>query len=127
MKVLVARKELKCNFCPQPIHKGDFMVRSSFKDRLNSNRWVFTFYHEECCCQQTYKNIRVAITNQRVALIAKIKTKESKKRKIGRPCKYSNRLESLRLRSKIQYYKNKGNEAKVNELSNEMKKLEIVK
>ncbi len=124
MKVVIARKELKCTFCPMPINKGDFCVRTSFKDKLNPNRWVFTFFHEECCCQQTYKNIRSFIDNQKSILRAKQAEKQKLKKKIGRPRKYSDPMKARSLKQQLTNQKKAGNIDRVGEIETEIKRLE---
>ena len=128
MKVLITRKKHPCGYrlCPQ----GKEIGRGVIATRIiqwwtgnGTNQRRTTYFHNEC-----YKLSMFTLQDEKTRELEGVlerRRARNKGGKIGRPAKYRDMLKAQRLMSLRNYHKGQGNEARVEELEQELCALEI--
>lgn len=130
MKISVARKGHFCSFihCAAPgkvILKGDIYVGFNYnrkiEDRYTS---IMLRFHPDCWEQSRLAHI--ADVKKQVKKVEEERVRRNRgNRPVGRPPKYLDRLQAIKLKGRLKYYKKVDNWDKVDKLESELKELEI--
>ena len=114
MKFFYAKRDIQCKYCPGVITRGQFYLRTNYKNSTTGRYYSFPYHYE---CYKEYFLERL----DKDALYFKGEMELPKK--LGRPKKYWNSKLADRLRALIYYHKKAGNDEKVQELQAKLDKL----
>jgi hypothetical protein len=110
---------LICAKCKEDMDIGSISIKTLYKD--DKGKWYSHYYHESCYVWKVEKDVKSAIS----VLVKKEEEEKASKKPVGRARKYSDTLESLRIKSKISYYTKRGNVEKVKYLKNQLQELVV--
>lgn len=123
MKVVITRKEHKCNFegcCLGKLVKaGTVAITTVYKEGLYRHTYHF---HSECHTQFVLNSRDKRIKEKEEILIRRMARKSDRPQ--GRPRKYTDPLKARNLISLLVYHRRAGNTDRVGELEEKIKELE---